>query len=188
MGVHALYRNNNLKKFISRSLMPKGDLLENTLVLRVEIPPIQTLHCKSLRHQTRRQWKVRGLKEWMTEATVFSVWSGDQNFCLPFSLSFSQELQFKKGFLDNSVGKESTCIAGDPGLTPGLERSAGEGIGYPFKNSWASFVAQLVKNPPAIRETWVRSLSWEDPLGEGKGYPLQYSGLVNFMDCVVQEL
>lgn len=48
--------------------MPKGDLLENTLVLRVEIPPIQTLHYKSLRHQTRRQWKVRGLKEWMTEA------------------------------------------------------------------------------------------------------------------------
>lgn len=71
MGMHALYRNNNLKKFISRSLMPKGDLLENTLVLRVEIPPIQTLHYKSLRHQTRRQWKVRGLKEWMTEAPVF---------------------------------------------------------------------------------------------------------------------
>jgi len=46
-------------------------------------------------------------------------------------------------------------------------------------------VAQLVKNPPAMQETWVRSLSWEDPSGEGKGYPLQYSGLENSMDYVV---
>ena len=47
---------------------------------------------------------------------------------------------------------------------------------------WASFVAQLVKNPPAMRETWVQSLGWEDP--EGKGYSLQYSGLENSMDTV----
>ena len=44
---------------------------------------------------------------------------------------------------------------------------------------WASLVAQLVKNPPAMQETWVRSLGWEDPLGKGKGYPRQYSGLEN---------
>ena len=43
-------------------------------------------------------------------------------------------------------------------------------------------MAQLVKNPPAMRETWVRSLGWKDPPGEGKGYPLQYSGLENSMD------
>ena len=65
------------------------------------------------------------------------------------------------GFPDISVGKESTRNAGDPGS---LGRPAGEGIGYPFQYSWVSLVAQLVKNPPAMRETWVRSLSWEDPL------------------------
>ena len=49
----------------------------------------------------------------------------------------------------------------------GSGRSAGEGIGYPLQYSWASLVAQLVKNLPAMRETWVRSLGWEDPLEEG---------------------
>ena len=71
-------------------------------------------------------------------------------------------------FPDSSVGKESTCHAGDPGLIPGLGRSAGEGIGYPLQYSWASLVTQLVKNPPAMRETWVRSLGWEDPLEKEK--------------------
>ena len=67
-------------------------------------------------------------------------------------------------FPDSSVGKESACSAGDPSSIPGLGRSTGEGIGYPPQYSWASLVAQLVKNPPAMRETWVRSLGWEDPL------------------------
>ena len=71
-------------------------------------------------------------------------------------------------FSDSSVGKESTCNAGDPGLIPGLGRSPGEGLGYPFQYSWASLVAQLVKNPPAMRETLARSLDWEDPLEKGK--------------------
>ena len=44
----------------------------------------------------------------------------------------------------------------------------GEGIGYPFQYSWISLVAQLVKNPPAMRETWVQSLDLEDPLENGK--------------------
>ena len=57
------------------------------------------------------------------------------------------------GFPDSSVGKESACNAGDPGSIPGLERSPGEGIGYPLQYSWASLVAQLVKNPPSMRET-----------------------------------
>ena len=64
-----------------------------------------------------------------------------------------------------SVGKESICNAGDPGLIPGVGRSSGEGLGYP--SSWASLVAQLVKNVPAMRETWVRSLGWEDLLEKG---------------------
>ena len=68
------------------------------------------------------------------------------------------------GFPDSSVGKESACNAGDPGLSPGLGRSDGEGIGYPLQYSWTSLVTQLVKNLPAMWEAWVRSLSWEDPL------------------------
>ena len=59
------------------------------------------------------------------------------------------------GFPDSSVGKESACNAGDPRLIPGSGRSTGEGIGYPVQYSWASLVAQLVKNLPAIQETWV---------------------------------
>ena len=72
------------------------------------------------------------------------------------------------GFPDSSVGKESACNAGDPSLIPGLGRSSGEGIGYPLQYSWASSVAQLVKNPPATWETWVQSQDWEDPLEKGK--------------------
>ena len=49
-------------------------------------------------------------------------------------------------------------------MIPGLGRSAGEGIGYPLQYSWASLVAQLVRNLPAMQETWVRSLGWEDSL------------------------
>ena len=72
------------------------------------------------------------------------------------------------GFPDISVGKESTCNAGDPGSIPGLGRSPREGIGYPLQYCWASLVAQLVKNLPAVWETWVRSLGGEDPLEKGK--------------------
>ena len=67
-----------------------------------------------------------------------------------------------------SVGKESSWNAGGPGSIPGLRRSVGKGIGYPLQYSWASLVAQLVKNPPAMQETWVPSLGWEDPLEKGK--------------------
>ena len=68
--------------------------------------------------------------------------------------------------IDSSLGKESACNVGDPGSIPG--RSAGEGIGYPLQHSWAPLVTQLVKNPPAIRETWVRFLGWEDALKKKK--------------------
>ena len=65
---------------------------------------------------------------------------------------------------DSSVGEASSCNAGDPGSIPGSGRYAGEGIGYSFQYSWVSLVAQLVKNPLAMRETWVGSLGWKDPL------------------------
>ena len=72
------------------------------------------------------------------------------------------------GFPGSSVGKESACNAGNPSSITGSGRSTGEGTGYPRQFSWASLVAQLVNNLPAMWETWVRSLGWEDPLEKGK--------------------
>ena len=71
-----------------------------------------------------------------------------------------------KGFPDSLVCKESTCKARDPASIPGSGGSPGEGIGYPLQYSWDSLVAQQVKNPPAMWETWDQSLGWEDPLEE----------------------
>ena len=95
-------------------------------------------------------------------------------------------LKRKMGFPHSSVGKESTCIAGDPGLIPGSERSPGKGIGYPLQYSWASLVAQAGKE--SAHNTGDLSLIpglGRSP-GEGIGYPLQYYGLENSMDYTVQ--
>ena len=73
-----------------------------------------------------------------------------------------------QGFPNSSVGKESICNSGDPSSIPVSGNSAGEVIGFPFQYSLASLVAQLVKNPTAIWETWVRSLGLEDPKEKGK--------------------
>ena len=81
-------------------------------------------------------------------------------------------------FPDSSVGKESSCNAGDPSSIPGSGRSPGEGIGYPLQYSWASLVVQLVKNLPAMQETWVRSLGQKDPLEKGPVFwPGEFHGL-----------
>ena len=82
------------------------------------------------------------------------------------SITDSMDMNLSKlwGFPDSSVGKESTCNAGDPGAIPGSGRSTGAGVGYPLQYSWASLVSQLVKNPPAMQETWVQSLGREDIL------------------------
>ena len=74
------------------------------------------------------------------------------------------------GFPDSSVGKESTCNTVDASSIPGLGRSTKERTDYPLQYCWASLEAQMVKNPSP---------------GEGNGYPLQYSGLENCMDCIV---
>ena len=68
---------------------------------------------------------------------------------------------------ENLATKESACNAGDPSLIPGLGRSTGEEIGYSLQYSWASLLAQTVKNPSAMLETWIRSLGWKDPLEKG---------------------
>ena len=72
------------------------------------------------------------------------------------------------GFPDSSVGKEPTYNTGDPSSIPELGRSPGEGISYPLQYSWTSLVAQLVKSPPAMPETWVPSLGQEDPMEKGR--------------------
>ena len=104
-----------------------------------------------------------------------------------YLLSFNLCIADKGGFPGGSAGKESACCAGDPGSIPGLGRSPGEGIGYPLQCSWASLVAQLVKNLPAMRETWVRSLGWEDTLEKEKlpfpvFWPREFHGLCSPWD------
>ena len=74
------------------------------------------------------------------------------------------QILFIMGSPGCSDHKESAYDTGDLGSTPGLGRSPGEGIGYPLQYSWASLVAQMVKNLPAMRETWVQSLGWDYPL------------------------
>ena len=96
----------------------------------------------------------------------------DVFFCVCFRHSScfrdSRILLPEWGFPYSSGGKESACNAGDPSSILGSGRPPGEGIGYPLQYSWASPVAQLVKNLPVMRETWVRSLVWEDPLEKVK--------------------
>ena len=110
-----------------------------------------------------------------------------ENICVIFqvedmhlTLSFSTSLDEKTkahlscyslpvflGLPESSADKESTYKAEDPNSLPGSGRSAGEGLSSPLQYSWVSLVAQLVTNPPAMRETWVWSLGWEDPLEKG---------------------
>ena len=109
---------------------------------------------------------------------------------LLISIGYQPKSSFKGSlnllvFPGSSAGKESACNAGDPSSIPGSGRSTEE-IGYTRLYSWASLLVQLVKNPPAMRETWVQSLSSLQgrSSGEGNGYLLQYSGLENSMNCI----
>ena len=83
------------------------------------------------------------------------------------------------GFPSNASGKESACNAGDPGSIPGLEKSPGEGISYPFQYPWASLVAQMVKNLSATVGDLGLIPCLGTSHGEGNSYPLQYSDLEN---------
>ena len=76
-------------------------------------------------------------------------------------------LGINQTFPGSSAGKESACNSGDSGLIPGLGRSSGEGIGCPLQYSWASLVAQLANNLPAMQETLVQFLGQEDLLEKG---------------------
>ena len=87
------------------------------------------------------------------------------------SQNLSNSRSNDRGFPCGSAGKESACNAGDPYSIPGSGRSAGEGTGYPLQYSWASLVAQLVTNPPAMWENWVQSVGWEERLPTPVSWP-----------------
>ena len=92
------------------------------------------------------------------------------------------------GFPDSSFGKESTYNVGDPGSIPGSGKSLGEGIGYPLQCSWASLAAQLVKNLPAMWETWVQSwvgkIPWRrEKLPTSAFWPGEFHGLYSPWGC-----
>ena len=83
-----------------------------------------------------------------------------------------------KGFPDSSVDKESAYNAGDTGSIPVSGKSAGVGIGYPFQYSWASLMAQLVKNPPAMWDTWAGKIPWiRERLPTPVFWPGEFQGL-----------
>ena len=112
---------------------------------------------------------------WLKEKSFFYC-------CYHWSIAFPIfyiDIRIFGGFPSSSAGEESFCNAGDPSSIPGLGRTPGEGIGYPLQYSWASLVAQMVKNPPAMWETWVQSLGWEDPLEEGMATYSSILGLEN---------
>ena len=115
---------------------------------------------------SRREWRTGkpGLLPFMGMQRVRHNWETEQQQSLESPSTNYKTPAWFIGFPGSSAGKESTCNAGDSGLSPGLGRSSREGIGYPLQNSCTSLVAQLVKNPSTIWETWVWSLGWEDPL------------------------
>ena len=97
------------------------------------------------------------------------------------------------GFPDSSIGKESACNAGDPSSIPGLGRPPGEGIGYPLQYSWASLVAQLVKNLPAMRRPgfnpWVGKVPWRrERLPNPVFSPAEFHGLYSPWSCKESDL
>ena len=93
---------------------------------------------------------------------TFMIWNRND---LCTNLIYS--LQTLLGFSGSSAAKNSARNTADPSSILGLRKSPGEGIGYPLQYSWVSLVAQMVNNLPAMRDTWVWSLGWEDTLEEG---------------------
>ena len=103
--------------------------------------------------------------------TYLPTWGVHLSVSYLFSFSYCS-----LGSHHGSDGKESACNVGS---NPGLGKSSGEGIGYPLQYSWASLMAQIVKNPPATWETWFLSLGLGRSPGGGEGNPVQYSCLEN---------
>ena len=130
-----------------------------------------SLSC-SLSFPLAHQW-VSNLGMWSKDAFI-SAWGETKGVFTVFSYPvislnpvFDSIYRYLKGFPGSTPGKESACNAGDPGWIPELGRSSEEGIGYPLQYSWASLVAQMVENLPAMLKPWVWFLGWEDSLEEG---------------------
>ena len=115
-----------------------------------------SLHCSCLENPRN------GEAWWAAISGVTQSWTRLKRHSSSSSSSSSSVCIW--AFPGSSAGKESTRNVGDPGWIPGSGRSAGEGIGNTQQYSWASLLAQMVKNPPAMWETWVRSLDWEGSL------------------------
>ena len=136
-------------------LWEKNELLTNENICPMRLCLMPSLGLSWLLMRQPRLCAIRGTME------KWNRWAGG-----PAHLVYISDVHL--GFPDSSVGKEFVCNTRDPGLIPGSGRSARERTGSPRQYSWASLVAQLVKNPPAVRKTWVWSLDWEDPLEKGK--------------------
>ena len=106
---------------------------------------------------TPQWWGIKTQISWCSAWFFYII----NQAALNLKLTFGDFPGGPVGFPDSS---ESTCNAGDPGFIPGSGRSVQEGIGYPLQYSWASLMAQLVKNPSAMWEIWVQFLRWENPL------------------------
>ena len=106
----------------------------------------------------------------MTALSVHQALDLPHRACL-HGLPFPSDILWTRRFPGSSAGKKSTCNAGDPSSIPGLGRSPGERVGYSLQRSQASFVAEMVKNPPAMQTGSIP--------GGGHGNPLQYSCLEN---------
>ena len=107
--------------------------------------------------------------EWVGHLPYMKLKNSTEKFPGPLNMQFFIYSSISKdlSFSGNSAGKESFWNSGDPGSIPGSGRSPGERIGYWLQYSWASLVAQMVKDPFAMWKTWLWSLGWEDPLEEG---------------------
>ena len=129
-------------------------------------PRSPTLQAYSLSDEPQGKPKNTGVGSLFLLQRIFPIQESNQGLLhcrqILYQLSYEGQLLmviFKVilplGFPDGARGKKSSCNAGDPSLIPGSGRSPREGIGYPLQYSWASLVAQLIKNPPAMWETWV---------------------------------
>ena len=168
-------------------------------------PFSNTLSCSPQIKRTFQHPHGRGKPVWLCLCCVNCLIKGDQSFtCHPPPPS-SKALDDLSRLLHRDAGKPyvTICTRAPCTLVPGSggrapfrtvtdSRPIRKLLFCPWKlcwalpRLWAFLVAQLVKNLPAMWETWVRSLGWEDHLEKGKpDYLFQHSGLENFMDFIV---